>query len=288
MFRIDIKHAPKSLQRQQQQPNSLLNEEEEDVFRVMHNYCVKIKQAPNCVQSLNIETNDISDSVNITDESQIEKFVNVMQYEAKSTFDIDINDTSDDDELYRGIDILLTAHSPQILDSFGKFINLVADEFVDLGVEFGGYTTPRVHKDKWITNKAPFKYGRHKIEYEVRTYKKVVHLLYLTGSTRRVMLNYIQRNVPAGVGIEVRSFKLVSMPEQIKQHIATAARHLDAADIEYGAVASKCDTMETRKLKTDAFEARRQPWNMNQHDREKEEIMAFRRQWRQPMTVGRI
>ena len=77
--------------------------------------------------------------------------------------------------MYRGIDILLTAHSPQILDSFGKFIELVVEEFGEMGVEFDGYTVPRVHKDKWLTNKAPFKYGRHKVEYEVRTYKKVNH-----------------------------------------------------------------------------------------------------------------
>ena len=79
--------------------------------------------------------------------------------------------------MYRGIDILLTAHSPQILDSFGKFIELVVEEFGEMGVEFDGYTVPRVHKDKWLTNKAPFKYGRHKVEYEVRTYKKVNHFI---------------------------------------------------------------------------------------------------------------
>ena len=43
-----------------------------------------------------------------------------------------------------------------------------------------------------------------------------------------------------------------------------------------------------RKLQSDAFEARRRPWNLSEKDKEKEEIMAFRRQWRQPMTVGRI
>ena len=68
---------------------------------------------------------------------------------------------------------MLTAHAPQILDSFGKFIELVAQEFSDLGVQFDGYTEPRVHKDRWLTNKSPFIYGRHKVEYEVRTYKKV-------------------------------------------------------------------------------------------------------------------
>ena len=68
---------------------------------------------------------------------------------------------------------MLTAHAPQILDSFGKFIELVAQEFSELGVKFDGYTEPRVHKDRWLTNKSPFIYGRHKVEYEVRTYKKV-------------------------------------------------------------------------------------------------------------------
>ena len=30
------------------------------------------------------------------------------------------------------------------------------------------------------------------------------------------MLNYIERNVPAGVGIEVKSFKLVRFPKEIR------------------------------------------------------------------------
>ena len=45
---------------------------------------------------------------------------------------------------------------------------------------------------------------------------QVCHLLYMTGSTRKIMLNYIERNVPAGVGIEVKSFKLVRFPEDLR------------------------------------------------------------------------
>merc|ERR1719370_1515323 len=76
-----------------------------------------------------------------------------------------------DEELYRGIDILLTAHAPQILDSFAEFCKMVA------------------------------------------------HLLYLTGTTRELILNYIERNVPAGVGIEVKSFKLAQFPAELEKHI---------------------------------------------------------------------
>ena len=47
-------------------------------------------------------------------------------------------------------------------------------------------------------------------------YIQVVHMLYLTGTTREIILNYIERNVPPGVGIEVRSFKLAQFPAELE------------------------------------------------------------------------
>ena len=75
--------------------------------------------------------------------------------------------------MYRSVDIMITAHVPQILDSYVEFIKIVVNEFKETGIELDGISTPRLHKDTWITNKSPFIYGRHKIEYEVRSYKKV-------------------------------------------------------------------------------------------------------------------
>ena len=74
------------------------------------------------------------------------------------------------DELYRGIDILLLAHAPAILDAYAEFIRMAATE---LDVEFGGFSDPLIHQDKWRVAKSPFKYGKHKIEYMSRSYKKV-------------------------------------------------------------------------------------------------------------------
>ena len=44
----------------------------------------------------------------------------------------------------------------------------------------------------------------------------MVHLQHLTGSTREILLYYIESNVPPGVGIEVRSFKLAQFTEKMK------------------------------------------------------------------------
>ena len=81
-----------------------------------------------------------------------------------------IEETDQPEELYRGVDILLQAHSPNILDAYAEFIKLAATE---LGVDLGGRSVPIIHQDKWRVNKAPFIYGKHKIEYCARTYKKV-------------------------------------------------------------------------------------------------------------------
>ena len=51
---------------------------------------------------------------------------------------------------------------------------MVAEEFGPLGVEFDGFSNPRLHKDRWELNKSPFIYGRHMTSYETRTYKKVI------------------------------------------------------------------------------------------------------------------
>ena len=45
---------------------------------------------------------------------------------------------------------------------------------------------------------------------------QVIHMLYLTGTTKEIMLNYIQRQVPPGVGIEVKSAKLAPLPSMLQ------------------------------------------------------------------------
>jgi len=214
----------------------------------------------------------------------------IFNFEAKEETlqAISCPENDQDEELYRGIDILLTAHTPQIIDSFAEFCKMVGEEFSSLGVEFDGFSNPRLHKDDWALNKSPFIYGRHMTSYEIRTYKKVVHFLYLTGTTREIMLNYIERNVPAGVGIEVKSFKLAQFPAELEKHIDRNFDTLSDEDKKSREEFLAMDDMELRKLDLAHYEMRRKPWNPTPKDYEQQEIMGFRRYYRQPATFGKI
>jgi len=215
--------------------------------------------------------------------------VDLFSFTAQNTYQNETYESSDqDEELYRGIDILLTAHTPQIIDSYAEFCKMVAEEFSPLGVEFDGFSNPRLHKDRWELNKSPFIYGRHRDAYETRTYKKVVHLLYLTGTTRELILNYIERNVPAGVGIEVKSFKLAQFPVELEKHIDRNIDMLSDEDKMRKDQYLAMDNMNMRKLDIAHFEWRRKPWNPTQKDYEQQETMGFRRYYRQPSTFGKI
>ncbi|CAG5094473.1 Oidioi.mRNA.OKI2018_I69.XSR.g13588.t1.cds [Oikopleura dioica] len=160
---------------------------------------------------------------------------------------------------------------------------MVANE---LDVDFAGFTVPLCHGDKWLVNKSPFIYGKHKIEYESRTYKKVVHLQYLTESTREILLYYIESQVPPGVAIEVRSYKLVEMPSKMKEAIKNES--LVDSDLTENERLMKLDDMESRRARKEQFEIYRKPWNPSEYDWRRTEISQRKRRLRTPNTKGNL
>jgi len=243
---------------------------------ILNKWSIKLKNGPEM---------DSNTRMRIVANTEIDifSFSSEDKFQDSSNPEIDQNE-----ELYRGIDILLTAHTPQILDSYAEFCRMVGEEFSSLGVEFDGFSNPRLHKDQWELNKSPFIYGRHMDAYEIRTYKKVVHFLYLTGTTRDLILNYIERNVPAGVGIEVKSFKLAQFPSELEKHIGRNYDRLSEEDKHKKQSFLEMDDMKMRKLDIAHYEIRRKPWNPTQKDYEQMEAMGFRRGYRTPATTGKL
>jgi len=246
--------------------------------------------------SWKIEEPEINDSMKIKEEPEIKDLTEIKEEQLLTLSGRDahfspeqmIAESEEVDELYRGIDILLLAHAPAILDAYAEFIRMAAAE---LDVDFGGFSDPLIHQNKWRVNKSTFKYGKHKIEYMSRSYKKVVHLNYLTGSTRDILLTYIQSNVPAGVGIEVRSFKLVQFPDSLKSAIEKSENYLSEHDSD--AMAKNLsykekDTFESRKYKTEMYEYMRRPWNPSIHDMRREDVHKRRRTWRRETTLNNL
>lgn len=53
----------------------------------------------------------------------------------------------------------------------------------------------------------------------MRTHYRYLELKHLTGSTANVYLEYIQRNLPEGVAMEVKKTRLEQLPEHIQKPV---------------------------------------------------------------------
>lgn len=58
-------------------------------------------------------------------------------------------------------------------------------------------------------------YKKHRVQYEIRTYFRFIHLQRLTGSTCDTYLEYIERNIPEGCALKVTKIECQKLPEYI-------------------------------------------------------------------------
>jgi len=115
------------------------------------------------------------------------------------------------DKLYKTIDLELLAYEPAVLDSYEWFLLTAASH---LGIEVGNVFTPRKSdKFRFPLLKSAHIHKKHKVHYEVRTYHKFITLKKLTGSTASTYLEYIQRNLPEGIGMKVSKLEVLPKPD---------------------------------------------------------------------------
>lgn len=57
--------------------------------------------------------------------------------------------------------------------------------------------------------KSVFAKGKHKVQYEIRTYYCILKFRNLTSSTSDTFLEYIQRNLPEGVALKITKVSLL-------------------------------------------------------------------------------
>ena len=119
---------------------------------------------------------------------------------------------TEEDILYKKIDVEIKGHDVAVLRSYTKFICHAAKE-LDITVEQKA-SPPKVI-DKLSLLKSVHVYKKHFVQYEMRTHYRAIELKRLTGSTADIFLEYIQRNVPEGVGMKTTRTQLLEMPEHI-------------------------------------------------------------------------
>ncbi|XP_021004871.1 28S ribosomal protein S10, mitochondrial isoform X1 [Mus caroli] len=122
--------------------------------------------------------------------------------------------TSDEpDTLYKRLSILVKAHDKAVLDSYEYFAMLAAKE---LGLSIKVHEPPR-KIERFTLLKSVHIFKKHRVQYEMRTLYRCLELKHLTGSTASVYLEYIQRNLPEGVAMEVTKTQIQQLPEHIKE-----------------------------------------------------------------------
>ncbi|XP_040286298.1 28S ribosomal protein S10, mitochondrial [Bufo bufo] len=126
-----------------------------------------------------------------------------------------ISTTNEPDVLYKKIEVLAKGHDKSVLDSYEYFTVLAAKE-LGLSLEVN---EPKRKIERFTLLKSIHIFKKHRVQYEMRTHYRCFELKHLTGSTANVYLEYIQRNLPEGVALEITKTKLEKLPEHLKQPI---------------------------------------------------------------------
>ncbi|CAG5927992.1 unnamed protein product [Menidia menidia] len=120
--------------------------------------------------------------------------------------------TEEPDTLFQKVVILVKGHDRAVLDSYEFFATLAAKE---LGLNISKVFEPPKEIERLTLLKSVHIFKNHRVQYEMRTHYRCVELSHITGSTAQVYLEYIQRNLPEGVAMEVTKTAMEKVPDHI-------------------------------------------------------------------------
>ncbi|KAL2082712.1 hypothetical protein ACEWY4_022530 [Coilia grayii] len=121
--------------------------------------------------------------------------------------------TDEPDMLYQRIEVQVKGHDKTVLDSYEFFATVAAKE---LGIDIGKVYEPPKNIERLTLLKSVHIFKKHRVQYEMRTHYRCIELSRITGSTAQVYLEYIQRNLPEGVAMEITKAAIERVPEHIQ------------------------------------------------------------------------
>ncbi|NWJ06931.1 RT10 protein, partial [Crypturellus undulatus] len=137
---------------------------------------------------------------------------------------------SDEPEtLYKRLSLLVKGHDQAVLDSYEYFAVLAAKE---LGISIEKVHRPPKTIERFTLLKSVHIFKKHRVQYEMRTHYLCLELKHLTGSTAAVYLEYVQRNLPEGVAMEVKKTRIEAIPEHIQKPVWDTLPQVEEADIK--------------------------------------------------------
>ncbi|XP_057678847.1 small ribosomal subunit protein uS10m [Corythoichthys intestinalis] len=124
--------------------------------------------------------------------------------------------TEEPDTLFQKVTVLVKGHDRAVLDSYEYFATMAAKE---LGINIDKVFEPPKDMERFTLLKSVHIFKKHRVQYEMRTHYRCIELTHLTGSTARVYLEYIQRNLPESVAMQVTKIAMEKIPDHIHEPI---------------------------------------------------------------------
>ncbi|NP_001040362.1 28S ribosomal protein S10, mitochondrial [Bombyx mandarina] len=117
------------------------------------------------------------------------------------------------DKLYKRVELEMRGIDPAVLLSYSWFCVAAASH---LGIEVTkSWALRKAEKERHTLLKCVHIYKKHKVQYEIRTYFRFIHMQRLTGSTCDTYLEYIERNLPEGCALKVTKIECQKLPEHL-------------------------------------------------------------------------
>ncbi|KOB78138.1 Mitochondrial ribosomal protein S10 [Operophtera brumata] len=117
------------------------------------------------------------------------------------------------DKLYKKVELEMRGIDPAVLLSYSWFCVAAASH---LGIEVTkSWALRKSEKERHTLLRCVHIYKKHRVQYEVRTYFRFVHLQRLTGSTCDTYLEYIERNLPEGCALKVTKIECQNKPDHL-------------------------------------------------------------------------
>ncbi|XP_050357762.1 28S ribosomal protein S10, mitochondrial [Nymphalis io] len=126
---------------------------------------------------------------------------------------IDVPPAVELDKLYKRVELEMRGIDPAVLLSYSWFCIAAASH---LGIEVTkSWALRKAEKERHTLLRCVHIYKKHRVQYEIRTYFRFIHLQRLTGSTCDTFLEYIERNLPEGCALKVTKVECQKMPDHI-------------------------------------------------------------------------
>jgi len=116
------------------------------------------------------------------------------------------------DVLYRSVEVKCLAHESPVLDSYQSFVELTTN---GLGIPVQVEEPCRVVERKTVLRSA-FVHKNIRVQYEWYTFYRLFKFTHLTGSTADTLLEYLQRNMPEGMAMEVTRTRVEPLPAGVE------------------------------------------------------------------------